>query len=196
VHKAKLKNSDKYVAVKVQHPRVSEFTKGDVLVGRFAARWAEWIYDVKLEWLYDELEKNMAQELNFLQEAANINKIKELFKDDKRVVIPTVYPEYLTPKIFIMSFEEGKSIVDSKYRVKNNIKATEIAELLADVFNRQIFEFGFVHSDPHQGNLFVRREKVDGEMLTRLVLLDHGLYCSLDKEFIYNYSTLWRGKIY
>jgi aarF domain-containing kinase len=27
------------------------------------------------------------------------------------------------------------------------------------------------------------------------VLLDHGLYSELDKDFIYNYSLLWRGII-
>jgi aarF domain-containing kinase len=195
VHKARLKNSDKYVAVKIQHPRVFEYTVGDIAVGRFASRIAEYLYDVKIQWMLSELQKNMDQELDFEKEAANIIKIGELFKNDKRVVVPTVYTEFSTKRVLVMSFEEGKSIVDAKYRVDNNIKAVEIAELLADLFNRQIFEFGFVHADPHSGNLFVRREMVDGQMMTRLVLLDHGLYCILSKDFIYNYSTLWRGMI-
>ena len=67
--------------------------------------------------------------------------------------------------------------------------------MLGHAFYRQIFQFGFVHSDPHQGNLFVRKEKVNGKLITRLVILDHGLYRELDKEFILNYSKIWRGII-
>lgn len=36
-----------------------------------------------------------------------------------------------------------------------------------------IFKAGFVHSDPHPGNLFVRKN-CDGKL--ELVLLDHGIY--------------------
>lgn len=94
-----------------------------------------------------------------------------------------------------MSFEEGKSIVDIENRKRNNIHVNEIANIMAQVFYRQIFEFGFVHSDPHQGNLFIRKEKVNGKLMTRLVLLDHGLYRELDKDFIFHYSLIWRGII-
>ena len=92
-----------------------------------------------------------------------------------------------------LSFEEGKSIIDIDHRKKYNITTNEIANILAQSFYRQIFEFGFVHSDPHQGNLFIRKEYVNGKYMTRLVLLDHGLYSELDKDFIFNYSLLWRG---
>lgn len=88
-----------------------------------------------------------------------------------------------------MSFEDGDSITSKAYLKKNKIKMSEISTLLSEVFNRQIFELGFVHADPHPGNLFVRKE--NGKV--KLVLLDHGLYRSLDKKFKYNYAKLWRG---
>ncbi len=66
---------------------------------------------------------------------------------------------------------------------------------MAQIFYRQIFEFGFVHSDPHQGNLFIRKENINGKLITRLVLLDHGLYSELDKDFVRNYALVWRGII-
>jgi aarF domain-containing kinase len=37
-----------------------------------------------------------------------------------------------------------------------------------------IYEKGFVHSDPHPGNMFVRKKK-NGKDL-ELVILDHGIY--------------------
>lgn len=95
-----------------------------------------------------------------------------------------------------MSYEEGKPITDSRYIRDNNISIKEIARNLTDIFNKQIFKFGFVHSDPHSGNLFVRNEKDRfGINRLKIVLLDHGLYRDLDDNFRFNYINLWRGII-
>ena len=53
-----------------------------------------------------------------------------------------------------------------------------------------IFSNGFVHCDPHPGNLLIRPIKQSkGEF--EIVLLDHGLYQSLSEEFRYNYANIW-----
>ncbi len=90
-----------------------------------------------------------------------------------------------------MSFEEGKSITDLKYLKENNINLTHLANILANIFNKQIFEFGFVHADPHSGNIFVRKENEE----VKIVLLDHGLYRTLDGELRRNYAKMWQGII-
>ena len=94
-----------------------------------------------------------------------------------------------------MSYEDGKSITNIDYIKNNKISLNEIAKILTDTFNKQIFQLGFIHSDPHPGNLFVRKEIVNGKLITRLVLLDHGLYRDLDDNFRINYCSLWRGLI-
>ena len=37
-----------------------------------------------------------------------------------------------------------------------------------------IFKFGYVHCDPHPGNVLVRKDTATGR--PQIVLLDHGLY--------------------
>ena len=37
-----------------------------------------------------------------------------------------------------------------------------------------IFKFGYVHCDPHPGNVLVKKDPVTG--CPQIVLLDHGLY--------------------
>jgi aarF domain-containing kinase len=53
-----------------------------------------------------------------------------------------------------------------------------------------IFKEGFVHADPHPGNLFVRKAS-DGT--AQLVILDHGIYTELKTETRLSYTKLWRG---
>jgi len=90
-----------------------------------------------------------------------------------------------------MSFEEGRPITDLKYLQENNISLTYLATLMAHIINKQIFEFGFVHADPHGGNVFVRKENNE----VKIILLDHGIYRQLDDEFRINYANFWKGII-
>ena len=53
-----------------------------------------------------------------------------------------------------------------------------------------MFEKGFVHTDPHPGNMFVRYNKKK-EM--ELVLLDHGNYTEMKHDTRIAYAKLWRG---
>ena len=193
VHKAKIIDGP-YVAVKIQHPEIIYQTKGDVHVVKQSVALAEYFFEgVKLKWIHKEFEKNMLEEVDFENEKRNIEKALKLFRKDKRVVIPRLHKDYCSKRVLTMTFEEGASICDVNYRKQNNIKVKEISNLLNSVFNKQIFEYGFVHADPHHGNLFIRKEWENNRPKLRLVLLDMGLMINLDKKFISDYSHLWRG---
>jgi len=91
VHKAKLKKTGEVVAVKVQHQNIGIQCPSDVQIVRFATWIGEIIWPgVSLSWIHSEFKKNIFKEINFLEEADNAEKIKKLFKDDERVVIPKV----------------------------------------------------------------------------------------------------------
>lgn len=74
------------------------------------------------------------------------------------------------------------------------INPDDITRLVVDTYARQIFQHGFVHCDPHAGNVLVRRNPASG--VPEIVLLDHGLYRELSDEFRYNYSHLWHAIIF
>ena len=68
------------------------------------------------------------------------------------------------------------------------------AKLISETFIHMIYVKGFVHSDPHPGNIFVRPITLaDGTKDIQVVLLDHGIYTDLTKETRLNYTLLWRG---
>ena len=77
-----------------------------------------------------------------------------------------------------MSFEEGTSITYLPKIKEDGLDLKEIARLLSTAFAKQIFIHGFVHCDPHPGNIFVRKtwNSKNSRFEPQLVLLDHGLY--------------------
>jgi aarF domain-containing kinase len=196
VHRAKLREDGQELVIKIQHPNIRMEYPLDIAVVNFAISVGEFIFpEIKLSWIVEEFSHNIKKEIDFIKEAQNCDKIGKLFKDDDRIVIPKIFWNLTTNRVLSMSNEKGGEIKDKNYRINNLISSNDISNLLANMLNRQIFEFGFVHSNPFSSNISVRREKVKGKMMTRLVLLDHGLYYELSKEFIASYATLCRGTI-
>ncbi|PVU93408.1 hypothetical protein BB559_003300 [Furculomyces boomerangus] len=56
-----------------------------------------------------------------------------------------------------------------------------------------VFNDGFVHCDPHPGNIIIRPNNKGYPYNFELVLLDHGLYRQLSPGFRLQYARLWRS---
>lgn len=56
--------------------------------------------------------------------------------------------------------------------IDNNINTMEVSEKIGRLYSEMIFVNGYVHCDPHPGNVLV--QKVGSE--AQIILLDHGLY--------------------
>lgn len=72
-----------------------------------------------------------------------------------------------------MEFIEGGQINDLKYMQKHQIDPNEVSNKLGLLYSQMIFTHGFVHADPHPGNILVRKNSAGN---TDIILLDHGLY--------------------
>ncbi|KAL4897581.1 ABC1 family-domain-containing protein [Aspergillus ambiguus] len=66
----------------------------------------------------------------------------------------------------------------------------EVMTTMVDLFSAQMFLWGFVHCDPHPGNIFVRRQP-SGQ--PELVLIDHGLYIHMEPAFRHEYARFWKS---
>ncbi|OQE38302.1 hypothetical protein PENCOP_c008G01743 [Penicillium coprophilum] len=66
----------------------------------------------------------------------------------------------------------------------------DVMTTMVDLFSAQMFLWGYVHCDPHPGNIFIRR-KPDGR--PELVLIDHGLYIHMDPGFRHQYARFWKA---
>uniref|UniRef100_A0A2C9K1C3 ABC1 atypical kinase-like domain-containing protein n=1 Tax=Biomphalaria glabrata TaxID=6526 RepID=A0A2C9K1C3_BIOGL len=64
--------------------------------------------------------------------------------------------------------------------IKNyGLSLLDVDTKLVQSFSDQIFLSGFVHADPHPGNVFIRK---GADSKAQLVLLDHGLYDTLSGD--------------
>ncbi|XP_031629897.1 aarF domain-containing kinase-like [Contarinia nasturtii] len=188
VHRATLKNGQE-VAVKVQHPYVMGNSKVDMKTMEYLCKIMSFVFpEFSMQWLVDESKKNLPIELDFLNEGRNAEKVAIMFKDYKWLKVPKIFWDISSKRVLVMEYATGGQVNDLDYIHKNKIDTYDIANKIGQLYSNMIFINGFVHSDPHPGNILVRKtSKGDNE----IILLDHGLYANLTDEFRYTYSKLW-----
>nr|XP_051681944.1 aarF domain-containing protein kinase 1 isoform X2 [Oryctolagus cuniculus] len=145
-------------------------------------------------WLVDEAKKNLPLELDFLNEGRNAEKVARMLKHFDFLKVPRIYWELSTKRVLLMEFVDGGQVNDRDYMEKNGIDVNEISRHLGKMYSEMIFVNGFVHCDPHPGNVLVRKRPDTGR--PEIVLLDHGLYQVLTDEFRLDYCRLWQSLIW
>lgn len=67
-----------------------------------------------------------------------------------------VLDDYSSGRVLTMSFEHGCYVSDKTAIEHDGMAPRAVARLLVSAFAEQIFGHGFVHCDPHPGNVLVR----------------------------------------
>ncbi|KAJ9578166.1 hypothetical protein L9F63_024973, partial [Diploptera punctata] len=148
-----------------------------------------WVFpEFKFSWLVKESKRNIPIELDFLQEGHNAEKVGKMFSHLPWLKVPKIYWDLSTSRVLTMEYLEGGQVNDLTYIRSNKINPYEVADKLSRLYSQMIFIKGFVHSDPHPGNILVKKT-ANGEI--DIILLDHGLYAELSNDFRWEYSKLW-----
>jgi len=162
VYLAKIENTP--VIVKVRRPNIERMIDLDIDMFKRIARIAEinipGFKERNPQDLIETFARTLCKELDFLNEAANAEKFKEIFQNDHRIKIPRVFKEISTSRVLIQEYISGIKITDIKRIQENSINPKIIAENGADIFLKQILIDGFFHADPHPGNIFVQKDNI------------------------------------
>jgi len=173
VHRATLE-SGKHVVVKVQRPQArDEITRDLGLLELFAekALGRETLRGtVDIPALVGHLSESLRRELDFRQEGANFERMRELLAPYSRLGVPRLYRDLSTSRLLVLEFVEGVPIREAP----DSPERREAGRQLLEAFYRQILTEGFFHADPHPGNLLWTGETV--------VLLDLGMVGELGPE--------------
>ncbi|KAL7445688.1 hypothetical protein ACHAXH_009087 [Discostella pseudostelligera] len=159
VHTATYKG--KKVAIKVQRAGLKELFDVDL---KNLKKLAELLdkFDPKTDgadrdWvsIYEESERLLYLEIDYLNEAANCERFARDFSDVEWVRVPEVFREVSTPRVLVMEFLESLKLTDIEQLDQLGLDRDLLAKRTADAFLRQIVETGYFHCDPHPGNLCV-----------------------------------------
>lgn len=196
VHRARMKNTGQTVAVKVQHPTLAEWVPLDLALTRLTFSTLKRFFpEYDLEWLSDEMEHSLPQELNFVLEGENATRTQDHFR--KLHHIPLVIPDvkWASKRILVMEYISGHRTDDLDFIDSNGIDRDEVSATLARLFNEMIFGDCALHCDPHGGNIAIRERTSGRKPNFEIVLYDHGLYRKIPKLLQRDYAKLWLAVI-
>jgi len=173
VHLATLKENNTQVAIKVLRKEIDKTFKEElsVIINMFNA------YNsvVKLNKnatdilaILKELYNNIEYETDFEKELENMMIFKKILDDNTSIVVPRVYKPLSSKKILTMEYVPSVKITDLKSN-QNEVLATELMKS----FVLMVLNDGYIHCDPHPGNIGINS---DG----KIVLYDFGMVKMFD----------------
>lgn len=186
VHRAVL-HSGKEVAVKVQRPGIQKqiledldmleelsriFDKNEIFGKHFF--WEEKIHSFR---------NSMLNELDFKKEGRNLVIFAKNLQEFKNIIIPVPVEDYTTMRVLTMDYIPGRKITTLHPLIKMDIDGAKLTDELFRAYLKQIFSDGFVHIDPHPGNVYLTDTN-------RIVIFDLGMVERLSPQFQQNLLKL------
>eukprot|EP01023_Acetabularia_acetabulum_P029612 TRINITY_DN2793_c0_g2_i1.p1 TRINITY_DN2793_c0_g2~~TRINITY_DN2793_c0_g2_i1.p1 ORF type:complete len:988 (+),score=151.02 TRINITY_DN2793_c0_g2_i1:77-2965(+) len=172
VYKGKLKEDGSDVAIKVQRPGVLEQVILDLYIMRKVSFLFRKYSNTNTQWwlLVDEWGSRYLQEMDYTREAANGLRFSQDVAELQGVFAPEVYTNLCSRKILVTAWVEGERLAESQAEDVLTLTNTLLTSYLI-----QLLETGFMHADPHPGNLI---RTPDG----RICVLDFGLVTEVTQE--------------
>jgi ubiquinone biosynthesis protein len=171
VHRAAMRDG-RQVAVKIQRPgirqRIEEDLEALLEVAAFFDKHTEAGRRYEFGPMLEEFRKTLLRELDYRQEAKNLATLAENLKAFDRIVVPEAIEDYTTERVLTTEFIHGHKITKLSPVVQTEIDGAALADELFRAYLQQILIDGFVHADPHPGNVFLTE---DG----RVALIDLGM---------------------
>jgi ubiquinone biosynthesis protein len=173
VHRATLTGGER-VVVKVQRPSARQDILQDLgLLKLFADKTADrpaFRQVVDMGAILEHLSASLKRELDFRQEASNIERMGSVLNPYPRLDVPAVYGELSSSRLLVMEEIQGVPIREAPQGEARK----EAARQLLESYYRQILTDGFFHADPHPGNMLWWHDKI--------YFLDFGMIGELGPE--------------
>ncbi len=178
VHRAWLADGHP-VVVKVQRPNLANRFYQDLGYMRLVTRigsvmrpqgdWNSWLR------LSDEFGRTLFEELDYLQEGKNADRIRYMLKEHHDIRIPRVFWKYTGRRVLTLEYIPGIKIDHFDELKDSGLDLVYIGNHLISAFMDQVLLHGFFHADPHAGNLAVDDHG-------NIVIYDFGMISEITEE--------------
>jgi ubiquinone biosynthesis protein len=181
VHRARLRDEQVWVAIKVQKPLSAELFGRDLV-------FISWVISaIKLFRIYPhmrwddgfrELQQIMKEELDFGYEASATRRMRKNLRAHG-ISVPKVFSKYSTRRVLVTEWFRIVLMADyigvahrdpnriQEWLRENNVNPRRVAVRLIQSFQRQLLEDNLFHGDLHPGNIGLLKD-------SRIALLDFG----------------------
>ncbi len=189
IHKAVLASTGEVVALKVQRPNAEQLIRIDLRALKcviwLVTRFVKLNGFIDLAGMFHEFADTIYEEIDYVHEAANARRFKEIFKDDPRIYVPRVYDQYVTRRLLVLEWIDGIKINNYAALDAAGISRLEVVKRTVSSYFYQLFDAGFFHADPHPGNIFVKKGSTDADPI--IAFVDFGMmgsHTTIIKRFL------------
>lgn len=167
------------VIVKVLRPGIQDIVEIDLKALRKIGTWMSRVKLISrradVPRLVEEFAKTSLEEIDYLREAANLERFAANFANDDIVSTPEIVWDRSSSRVLTLSDVSAIKITDVERLEANGIDPDAVAAELARVTFEQFFVNGFFHADPHPGNIFVTPAKSGSASPFTLTFIDFGM---------------------
>jgi ubiquinone biosynthesis protein len=171
VHYAEMRDG-RPVAVKIQRPGVRQQVASDLEaieeIAEVMADRTELGERFDLVAMVGEFRKTLLEELDYRQEARNLERLGENLEKFDRLLVPRPIMDFTTSRVLVMEWVRGVKITSLSPLGRMELDGEELASQLFEAYLQQVLVDGFFHADPHPGNLSLTADR-------RIALLDLGM---------------------
>lgn len=170
----------KVVAIKIQRPDAEGSASLDMYLLRRTATWLSKVRGGDLPQIADAFGMQLFGELDYVREANNCDRFRELYGGWSDIVVPHACSALTRRKVLVMEWVDGEK---GPWNGKEGLEMVKIG-LRCSV--DQLMTTGLFHADPHRGNML---KTPDG----KLAFIDFGMMADIDEEQRYGLFGLLIG---
>jgi predicted unusual protein kinase regulating ubiquinone biosynthesis (AarF/ABC1/UbiB family) len=171
VHRARMVGG-REVVVKVQRPDARDIIRGDMETLRKLAGLADRGTSAGRKFGFADLlrqfEQSLTAELDYEREARNLIRFGELTSSYDLLLVPRPVADLTSSRVLTMDYVEGRKVTDVGPLGLMEVDTGPMVDQLFRAYLQSILRDGFLHADPHPGNLLLTPEG-------RLGIIDLGM---------------------
>lgn len=182
VHRATLQDGT-VLAIKVQYPGIADSIDADVDNVASLLHMSNLLPGtLDIAPLLAEAKKQLNEEADYVREARQMRRYKKLLANDPVFLVPEPYASLSGQRILAMNFIPGQAIEELEAQPQD-LRDKAVSALM-DLVLRELFEFGYMQTDPNFANYRWQREG------GKIVLLDFGAARAVPAQTVEAYRRL------